>query len=135
MDTNNIATKTGELIYPELSYEITGICFNVQNSIGRYAREKQYGDEIEKKLKDRNLKFNRELIAGDSGNIIDFLIDDRIILELKAKRIIERDDYYQIQRYLQAIDMKLGLIVNFRDRFLKPVRVVKRETAASKKFV
>lgn len=47
-DTNNTNIK---IIYPELSYLITGICFAVHNELGRFSREKQYSDAIEKKAK------------------------------------------------------------------------------------
>jgi len=62
------------------------------------------------------------------------LIDDKIIIELKTKSITSKEDYYQIQRYLQASEMKLGLLVNFRNRYLKPLRIVKIETEAKNKF-
>ena len=117
-DTNN----TNKLIYPELSYTVTGICFSTQNDLGRYAREKQYGDLIEEKLKEIKLPYNRELVIGGTGNIIDFLIDNKLILEIKAKRMITKEDYFQIQRYLQISNIQLGLLVNFRDKYIKPIR-------------
>lgn len=132
MHTNNTNKK---LIYPKLSYLITGVCFEAHNKLGRYAREKQYGDEIEKRLKELKIPYKREFIIINKGNKLDFLIDNKIVLEIKAKNFIVRDDYYQIQRYLQSSNKKLGLIVNFRNRYLKPIRIVKIETATKLKFV
>ena len=51
IDTNRNGDNKPELIYPELSYAINGICFTVQNELGRFAREKQYGDAIATRLK------------------------------------------------------------------------------------
>ncbi|MHB9019282.1 MAG: GxxExxY protein [Minisyncoccota bacterium] len=130
-DTNN----TNKLIHPELSYIITGICFDTHNDLGRYSREKQYGDILEKKLKEIKLPYKRELTIKETGNIIDFLIDDKIILEIKAKRIITKEDYFQIQRYLQVLNIKLGLLINFRDKYIKPIRIVKIDTDLKSKFV
>ena len=114
-----------KVIYPELSYKINGILFEVKKELGEYAREKQYGDLLEKKLKEGGIAFERETAIGSSGNIIDFLIDNKIILELKAVRFITSDNYRQIQNYLQHAKIKLGLLVNFREKFLKPKRIIR----------
>ncbi|MDP3004178.1 MAG: GxxExxY protein [Candidatus Azambacteria bacterium] len=132
MHTNDTNKK---IIYPELSYTITGICFDIHNKIGRYAREKQYCDSIEEKLTEIKLPYKREQIVGSTGNKIDFLIDEKIVLEIKAKRYLLKEDYYQLQRYLQVLNKRLGLLVNFRNRFIKPSRIVKIDTDAKNKFV
>ncbi len=132
MHTNDTNEK---IIYPELSYAITGICFNVHNKLGRYAREKQYADFLEKKLNETKISFEREYNIKNTGNIVDFLIDNKIILELKAKKFIIKEDYYQLQRYLQILNFKLGMIVNFRNRYLKPIRIIKINTDIKSKFV
>lgn len=127
--------KDFSLIFPKLSYTITGICFDTHNSIGRYAREKQYGDLIKTKLNEAKLSFKREHRVINSGNIIDFIIDDKIVLKLKAKRFILKEDYYQLQRYLQRTKMRLGLLVNFRNRYLKPIRVIRIDTQEKSKYL
>ena len=116
---------TEKLIYPELSYTITGVLFAVHNELGMYAREKQYGDLIELKLKEIKMPFQREFAISSTGNIFDFIIDGKIILELKATRFVTQEHYRQIQNYLQQTQVKLGLLVNFRSRYLKPARIVK----------
>jgi GxxExxY protein len=116
-----------KLIYPELSYVITGILFSVHNQLGQYAREKQYCDLIESKLKEIRLPYKREYRIGDSNNVVDFIIDNKIILEIKAKRIITKEDYFQTQRYLQESNIKLALLVNFRSKYIKPARIVRIE--------
>lgn len=73
------------------------------------------------------IEFKREFPApliGEKSNFIDFLIDGKIVVELKAKNFVTKEDYYQTQRYLKALNLKLGLIVNFRDSHLKPKRVL-----------
>ncbi|MCR4280758.1 MAG: GxxExxY protein [Candidatus Kaiserbacteria bacterium] len=119
-----------KVLHPDLSYKIVGICFEVHNELGQFAREKQYADLLEDKLKSQNLKYNRELILGDSGNIIDFLVENKIALELKTKRLVGRSEYRQIQNYLQQSKLDLGLLINFSDKFLRPKRILRTTARA-----
>ena len=121
----------GKLIYPELSYEINGILFGIHNELGRFCNEKQYCDAIEQHLKDHNFNYAREAIIPPSfqdelkgRNRVDFMIDDKIILEIKVKRFLEKEDYYQALRYLKACNKKLAVIINFRDKYIRPKRII-----------
>lgn len=124
MNTNKRSME-GKIIHPELSYTVTGVLFATHNELGQYAREKQYGDLIERKLKEIKMPHKREVIISDTGNILDFIIDEKIALELKSARMITSDNYRQIQNYLQQTGLKLGILVNFRSKYLKPVRIIR----------
>lgn len=129
MRTNN--TNNTNIIYPELSYKITGVLFKIHNEIGRFCREIQYGDLLETKLKEEKIKYEREKplpiegIENQFTNKVDFSIEDRILLEIKAKPVIVKEDYYQMNRYLNASGYKLGMLVNFRNTYLRPIRVIR----------
>jgi len=115
-----------KVIYPELSYTVNGILYFSHNNLGRFAKEKQHCDLIELKFKEKNIKYQREFVVVNTGNRVDFLVEDKIILEAKTVPFILHEDYYQIQRYLEILDLELGLLVNFRSRYLKPQRVLRR---------
>jgi len=86
-------------------------------------------------LKNLKIPYQRELSKEQDGNRIDFLVDEKIILEIKAKKFVLKEDYYQIQRYLQAFNKKLGLLINFRNRYLKPIRIIRIDTDVRSKFL
>jgi len=126
------------MIYPELSYKLCGLFFDIHGKLGRYLNEKQYGDAFEKLLKENKINYLREkpLKASFSGeqkkrNIPDFIINDRIIVDLKSKDFISKEDYFQMQRYLQSSGKKLGIIVNFRQKHLYPKRVLNKYSTKS----
>lgn len=119
-----------KVLYPELSYEIVGCLFEVHNELGRFAKEKQYSDLLSKIFNQRGVKFEKEKrapfeLVDRFTNQVDFDINDQIILELKAKIAITKDDYNQLSRYLDASNRKLGILVNFRNKYLKPIRVIR----------
>jgi len=120
-----------KVVYKELSYKITGSLFKVHKDLGRYRNEKQYGDYFEQLLKNEKIRYIREFKFIDNkfgqGKIrcvCDFIIEDKIIVEFKAKDHITKEDYYQVKRYLLTLDLKLAIIVNFRQPRIVPKRIL-----------
>lgn len=120
IEKNNI-----EILYPELSYTLTGLCFRVQDKLGRFAKEKQYSDLLETELLEHAIPYAREFTVQNTGNRVDFIIDDKIVVEVKAKPFTTKDEYYQTRRYLEILDLRLGLLINFQSKYLKPQRVLR----------
>ena len=117
-----------QIIEKKLSYIITGLCFKVHNELGRFCKERQYADRLEQLLREQKISYKREFAIAKKdvpkGNCVDFFIEEKIIVELKAKQLHLKEDYYQLQRYLHCADIELGLLINFRDKYLKPKRVL-----------
>lgn len=120
-----------KVVFPQLSYAVCGCCFRVHNSLGRFRNEKQYADALEQEFKKEGINYIREFALPKSfsgempkRNIVDFLVEDIIMLELKAKRLITKEDYFQTRRYLASGNKKLGIIINFRQKFISPRRVL-----------
>ena len=124
--------ENSKIIYKELSYKLNGIFYETHNKLGRFCREKQYCDAIENLLKNITLTYEREKclpveILNKNTNKVDFIIDNQILMDAKAKRYITQEDYYQMKRYLKASGIKLGIIVNFRERSIRPRRIINSE--------
>ena len=128
------STNKNKVLHPELSYKIVGILFDVHNNLGRFRNEQQYSDAIELELKKLNIPYKRERrlyksFEGerDNRNIVDFIINEKIVIEIKAKRALLKEDYFQIKRYLISSNYELGLLVNFRTKYLAPKRILNRQ--------
>ena len=120
-------TFRDDIIHKELSYSLNGVLYKVHDELGRYAHERQYCDLIERYLKEKGISHEREKhisLAGIDRNRADFIIDSKIILEVKTTDFLTREHYYQVRRYLEGAKMKLGILVNFRQRYLTPKRIL-----------
>lgn len=109
-----------EIIYKELSYEIVGIVFDVFNELGYGYKEITYEKAIAKGLQDKQLPYNRQIPFNVTykGEIIaklifDFLIEDKIILEIKKGNYFNRKNIDQVREYLHVSQKKLAIIANF----------------------
>lgn len=118
-----------KILCKDLSYKINGLLFKTHKELGRFRNEKQYSDYFEKLLIENNVKYDREYrvddIKGGSDKIrciCDFIVDNKIILEFKAKDFITKEDYYQLKRYLVTLELELGIIVNFRQKRIYPTK-------------
>jgi len=123
--------KKDDVIYPGLSYKIIGILFEVWNTIGSNHKEKLYQKAAANDFSEAGMSFKEQLPVKMSyrGKIVgiyylDFLIEDKIILELKARDYFSKRDVNQPYSCLKAKDLKLGLIAHFTKSGVKVKRVV-----------
>lgn len=121
-----------ELLFKNESYNIIKCCFEVYNVLGRGFLEIVYKDALEYEFKKNNIPFERERMFDIEYKEIvlphyysaDFLVYDKIILEVKCMSAIIDEHIKQTLNYLAVAKNKLGIIVNFGEESLKYKRVV-----------
>lgn len=109
------------LIYPEESRRILGIAMQLHREMGCGFKEKVYQDAFEVLLKENQIQYEREKhidlvfhgVKLEHDFFYDFLIDDKIGVELKAVSEIAGEFEAQIINYLHISNHKLGLLLNF----------------------
>jgi replicative DNA helicase len=77
------------LIFPELSYNIAGIGFKAQNTLGRFAKEKQYCDLLEKLFQEKALKGCQELVQEHAKRELQKLLGSEAMPEEIKERAEE----------------------------------------------
>ena len=104
-----------EFIYEDLTYKINGALFNVFNHIGSGHKENFYQKASAYEFSILQLKFEEQLPAkirykGKHIGIyyFDFLIEDKIILEIKARNYFSKKDIEQLYAYLKAKKTEIG---------------------------
>ena len=119
------------LVYPELSFKIIGIAFNVYNDLGYGYQEKYYQKAIALDLNQGGIKYEREIpikleYKGEKIGkyFIDFIIENKIVLELKIGSCFHRRDIKQILTYLKASGLKLGIIILISPSGIKYKRII-----------
>lgn len=109
-----------KLIHKDLTYKIIGIAYEVDNVIGFGQSEKVYADAFAELLAQNKIEFQREFYApiALNGKVIakryyDFLIEDKVILEIKSGTSQYRQVCTQLFRYLKSSGLKLGVVARF----------------------
>jgi len=126
---NNL--KRNDLAFPELSYKIVGALFEVHNDLGPGHHEKYYQKALAEELKRQNLIFQEQVYAPllfKEENIgkyyLDFLIDDKIVLEIKKGDRFSKRHINQVLAYLKIKNLKLGILANFGQNGVQFKRIV-----------
>lgn len=120
------------LLYEELTYQVNGAAIDVHKALGCGFLEKVYQEAFAIALAERGVRFEREkkipifFHGHELGTpyICDFMVEDKIIVELKAVKPIEDIHKAQLLNYLRAAKLKLGLLYNFNDLIVRPERVL-----------
>lgn len=123
----------GKIFYKELSYKVQGVIFEVRKMYGPGHKEKVYCNAIEELLQRDKINYLREksinIYSPISGKKIgsyrpDFIINNKILLEIKAVEIVPKNFIDQIYSYLRTSNYELGIFVNFRSQNLYIKRII-----------
>ena len=120
-----------KLIYGKFSYELMGILFEVHRKLGNSYQEKYYQRAIALALDKANIPYKREVMVKLTFNnqdigkyFLDFVVANKIALEIKTVPQFKDVYFKQVLAYLDAINLKLGIIANFRTKRLTYKRLV-----------
>ena len=121
-----------ELLYKEMSYKIIGACMEVHKGLGKGFSEIIYGDALEIEFQENNINYSREkhFNINYKNNMLphhyyaDFVINDTIVLEIKAISELTSSHVKQTLNYLAASKLRLGLLINFGENSLSYKRVI-----------
>lgn len=121
-----------QLILKEESYELIGICMEIHRELGMGFKEIVYKDALEYEFKSRKIGFIREKefkiqykdIILPHRYYADFIIEDAIILEVKASYMIVNNFVTQTINYVKASGLQLRIIANFGEKSFTSKRVV-----------
>lgn len=104
----------------DLSYVIIGCFFWVYNTLGFDFLESVYARALEVALRMKGLKVEQEVPVTiyfegvDVGqHRMDMVVEDRIIIEIKATEKLSDVSKRQLRNYLSAMDKELGILLHF----------------------
>lgn len=120
-------TKSGEkLLYEDLTYQIRGACFNIWREFGGVFKEKVVDRALTEELKSRGLEVENQksidiFYKGKkiASYIPDKIVNDSILLEIKCKPSLTKEDERQFWYYLKGSHYKIGLLINFGSQKLE----------------
>ncbi len=111
----------------DLATQIIGAAIKIHKDVGPGLLESVYEECFAYELKEINLNYERQKhipliyknIKLDCAFRADFIIEDKVIVELKAIDSIANNHKSQLLTYLKLTDIKLGLLINFNNSMLK----------------
>lgn len=122
-----------DLLYKELSYEIRGAAIEVKKNYGSGHKELLYQRALAEEFDLRGIKYEREkaikIYSPNTNKVIgsykpDFIIEDKIIIELKALENMPKMMIDQLYSYLRNSKYELGFLINFNSGGVDIKRVI-----------
>ena len=116
--------------FDDLAESIVNCAYKVGRVLGCGFLEKVYENALAIELASEglNIETQKLITVYYEGQVIgdyyaDLILDDEIVVELKAVKVLENIHFAQCQNYLKATGKKLGLIINFGEEKVKVRRV------------
>lgn len=123
------------LKYQDITGRIIGAAFEVHKFLGNGFQEKVYQRALAWELTEAGLGFQREieqdifykeLSKPIAQRRADFLVENKVLIELKAKEKIEPAHISQTLNYLKVYQLEVGLLINFGAKSMEFKRLVLR---------
>jgi GxxExxY protein len=132
LNLNDLSSDYGDNELNALTYVIIGIAMEVYNNLGKGFSENVYKDCLCIEFVNKQISYIKEKkfdiiykgIKIPHHYFADFIIDDKVVLEIKAHSLLIEDHTKQIINYLAVSRCKVGLIINFGENSLKYKRVI-----------
>ena len=121
-----------KLLYSELTYKLRGIFFEIRNTYGPGQKENVYQNLLADALKENKISFAKEKsinIYSSNGKKVgiyrpDFVVENKIIIEIKSSRFTSKVDEKQLYYYLRNSGYEIGFLVNFSTPKLYIKRII-----------
>ncbi len=116
----------------ELCYKLVGVCMEVHREIGPGFPEEYYQKALEVEFGGSSIEFESQkpipmFYKGTQigMNYLDFLIEEKVILEIKSVRKLDEVHLWQVLKYLAVCpEYPVALVINFGHRSLESKRVL-----------
>jgi GxxExxY protein len=109
-----------DLLYSDLTYKVRGAIFTVYNELGFGHKEQVYQRALEREFGELKIPYKKEvsLKVSYKGEAVgnyrpDFVIEDKIVIEIKALEFMPKTFEAQLIHYLKTTGFSLGLLINF----------------------
>jgi GxxExxY protein len=120
------------MLYEELSRNVIGAAMEVHKLLGAGFLESVYEHALALEFNSRQIAFERQVpitVLYRQEQIgeyrADFLVDGKIILEIKATTALVSEHYALALHYLAATGLRLALLLNFGSQSLQFKRVIR----------
>jgi GxxExxY protein len=117
---NTLHKNDGKWLYRELTEKIIGSCYRVHNDLGAGHKELVYKEALCKEFEEEQIEYKQEVhlaVRYKNTNVgtyrADFVIENKVLLEIKAVEFMPKYYETQLLRYLKSTGYEIGLLINF----------------------
>ena len=123
-------TPNSRLLHGDVTGHVIAAFYSVYNDLGHGFLEAVYSRALEVEFQRRNMEYRREYgmtvfyLGQDVGTCrSDFLVEEKVIVEVKATASVAAAHQQQLQHYLKATRAPVGLLLNFgvKARFFRAI--------------
>lgn len=123
-----------ELLHRDLTFEIIGAAMEVHRILGPGFLESVYQRAMEAEMQQRGIPFESQkrlslTYKGEAlgEHVLDLVVDSRVVVELKAAKVLAAQHQAQAISYLKASGLQIALLINFAKPSLEHRRVLLKD--------